>query len=194
MRYWHWMKMKCVNWNFKQKGIWKLFANGVDLPVSFALNIDIYIYIYIYICIYIYTYIYTHIYTRIYTHIYIHIYIYTHIFMTEQLKHICQGISIIYYFGKNGTARPYLSGASCDTERTGCEAWIWSRDRSWVSYRSRTFAWPVRTWVSYRSWARDYGHVTRQSWGLRPLWVSSPPKRDLPTYQYYRWCMGLVGG
>ena len=45
-------------------------------------------------------------------------------FMTEQLKHICQGISIIYYFGKNGTARPYLSGASCDTESTGCEAWI----------------------------------------------------------------------
>ena len=102
-------------------------------------------------------------------------------FMTEQLKHICQGISIIYYFGKNGTAQPYLSGASCDTERTGCEAWIWSRDRSWVSYRSRTFAWLVRTWVSYRSWTRDYGHVTRQSWGLRPLWVSSPPRRGLLT-------------
>ena len=33
-------------------------------------------------------------------------------------------ISIIYYFGKNGTARSYISGARCDTERTGCEAWI----------------------------------------------------------------------
>ena len=39
----------------------------------------------------------------------------------------------------------------------------------------------VRTWVSYRSWTRDCGHVTRQSWGLRPLWVSSPPKRGLLT-------------
>ena len=30
---------------------------------------------------------------------------------------------------QNGTARLYLSGASCDTERTGCEAWICSCNR-----------------------------------------------------------------
>ena len=50
---------------------------------------------------------------------------------------------MIYYFGKNGTARPYLSGASCDTERTGCEAWIWSHNWSWVSY----WSWMLRDWT-----------------------------------------------
>ena len=44
--------------------------------------------------------------------------------------YICKGISIFCYFGKNGTARPYLSGASSDTERTGCEARIWSCDQT----------------------------------------------------------------
>ena len=38
------------------------------------------------------------------------------------------------------------------------------------------------------------GHMTRQSWGLHPSGCDSPLERYLPTYQHYRWCMGLVGG
>ena len=51
-------------------------------------------------------------------------------FMTEQRNNSCNKYNRIYY-GKNGTVRPDLFGASCDSLRTGCETgmsdwWTWS--------------------------------------------------------------------
>lgn len=94
--------------------------------------------------------------------------------MTWQHKHIVKiwAVFIIKTWRK-GIARPYLSGASCDTERTGCDA--------------RMFSYLIMiTWLQ--------SHVTRQFWGLQPHGCPAIPKKYLPTYHYYRCCTGLVAG
>ena len=44
----------------------------------------------------------------------------------------CSALALSFrqcYTAKMGHTRRILSGASCDAERTGCEAWICSRER-----------------------------------------------------------------
>ena len=67
-------------------------------------------------------------------------------FMTEQRNNSCNKYNRIYY-GKNGTVRPDLFGASCDSLRTGCETgmfdwWTWpgqllNQSYLWVSSHAK---------------------------------------------------------
>ena len=91
-------------------------------------------------------------------------------------------LALFNTFGKNGTAWLDLSGASCDTERTGCEARICSCDQKCNGPGPVT------------GYGHMTGHMTKQSCGVHPSGCEALHERCLLIYHYYRWCMGLVGG